>query len=138
MLPPKSTGTEKPRPYKRRWGDRYDGRKLRSLDPLNRVSPYIMNTRAGATNYFHGELDIRAAEAYIRQKRKIKDNSDSRQGKPEYKNYCRAYKQNVKRRLEGVGAIAAGCKNRHVISGQRTTESQTDQRLFSPRPDICR
>ena len=54
---------------KRRWGDRPDGRLLRTLDPLNRLMPYIMNTRSGSTNYFHAELDIRAAERYIRQKR---------------------------------------------------------------------
>ncbi|MCL2747329.1 MAG: hypothetical protein FWE59_01580 [Oscillospiraceae bacterium] len=54
---------------KRRWGDRKDGRKLRSLDPINRITAYIMDTRTGASNYFHGRLDIRACEPYIRQKR---------------------------------------------------------------------
>ena len=60
---------ETPPLRKRRWGDRSDGRKLRSLDPLNRVSPYIMDTRGSATNYFQGRLTIRAAERFIRQKR---------------------------------------------------------------------
>ncbi len=54
---------------KRRWGDRYDGRRVRSLDPLNNIIPYVMSTRVGSTNLFHGRLDIRAAERYIRQKR---------------------------------------------------------------------
>ena len=67
---PRETGRPSaPRPRKRRLGDRRDGRRLRSLDPLNRVSPYIMGTRAGATNYFQAEVDIRTAEAYIRKKR---------------------------------------------------------------------
>ena len=66
---PKTADPEPPATRKRRWGDRRDGRRLRSTDPLNRLAPYIMGTRSGATNYFHGELDIRNAERYIRQKR---------------------------------------------------------------------
>ena len=66
---PRETGQTRESRRKRRRGDRFDGRRLRSLDPLNRVSPYIMNTRAGATNYFQAEVDIRAAEGYIRRKR---------------------------------------------------------------------
>ena len=44
-LPP-TTGapTYMPRTRKRRRGDRKDGRRLRSLNPLNRLMPYIMNT----------------------------------------------------------------------------------------------
>ncbi|MDR3206850.1 MAG: 2-oxo acid dehydrogenase subunit E2 [Oscillospiraceae bacterium] len=57
------------KPRKRRLGDRFEGRRLRSLDPLNRVAPYIMPDRAGSTNVFHSSLDIKAAEKYIRQKR---------------------------------------------------------------------
>ncbi len=55
---------------KRRWGDRKDGRKLRSLDPLSRVSSYIMVNRSGATNYFIDSVDIDEVERYIRHKRK--------------------------------------------------------------------
>ncbi len=54
---------------KRRWGDRYDGRRLRSLDPINAVMPFIMKTRSGAANYFFSKEDIRNAERYIRRKR---------------------------------------------------------------------
>ncbi len=55
---------------KRRFGDRKDGRKLRSLDPLTRVANYIMVNRNGASNYFMDSVDIDEIERYIRHKRK--------------------------------------------------------------------
>jgi len=55
---------------KRRWGDRRDGRRLRTLSPISMVSPYIMKTRAGAQNKVHYTLDIEKVEEYIRKKRK--------------------------------------------------------------------
>ena len=55
---------------KRRLGDRKDGRKLRSLDPLARVANYIMVNRNGASNYFMDSVDIDEIERYIRHKRK--------------------------------------------------------------------
>ncbi len=54
---------------KRRWGDRKDGRRLRTLAPISMVSPYIMKTRAGAQNKVHYTLDIASIEEYIRKKR---------------------------------------------------------------------
>ncbi len=54
---------------KRRWGDRRDGRRLRTLSPISMVSPYIMKTRAGAQNKVHYTLDIEKVEEYIRKKR---------------------------------------------------------------------
>ncbi len=56
--------------YRRRWGDRADGRKLRSLDPITRVASYIMVNRSGASNYFIDSVDIDEIERYIRHKRK--------------------------------------------------------------------
>ena len=55
---------------KRRFGDRKDGRLLRSLDPLSRVSSYIMVNRNGASNFFVDTVDIDEIERYIRHKRK--------------------------------------------------------------------
>lgn len=55
--------------YKRRRGDRTDGRLIRSLDPLSRVATYIMVNRSGATNYFIDSVDIQEIERYIRHKR---------------------------------------------------------------------
>lgn len=46
-----------------------DGRRVRTLDPMHFVGPFLMKVRTDATNYFSGTLDIAAAEDYIRQKR---------------------------------------------------------------------
>ena len=54
---------------KRRFGDRKDGRRLRSMDPLSRVASYIMVNRSGASNYFVDSVDIGEIERYIRHKR---------------------------------------------------------------------
>lgn len=56
--------------YRRRWGDRPDGRKLRTLDPLFCVAPYIMRQRSGSSNFFSGSVDITQADRYIRDKRR--------------------------------------------------------------------
>ena len=62
---------EQKQPVKRtrRWGDRYDGRRLRSLDAFSRVSPYIMVTRNTSSNHFMDTIDIDEIERYIRHKR---------------------------------------------------------------------
>jgi hypothetical protein len=54
---------------KRRFGDRSDGYRLRSLQPMSKVSPYIMPNRSGASVYFHESIEITEAENYIRKKR---------------------------------------------------------------------
>lgn len=56
--------------YHPTWGDRTDGRKLRSLDPMSVVSPYIMVDRNESSNLFEEAFEISNAERYIRQKRK--------------------------------------------------------------------
>lgn len=58
-----------PKKYKRRFGDRPDGRKIRSLDPLNMVGPYIMKKRNDANNMVSVSIDIENIEKYIRKKR---------------------------------------------------------------------
>lgn len=50
---------------KRRLGDRRDGRKIRSLPPMNYVSPFIMKTRSDAQNYFKASIDYDDIETYI-------------------------------------------------------------------------
>jgi len=57
-------------PYRLRPGDRADGRLLRSLPPMSRVSPYIMPDRNGASNLFHDSIEITNMERYIREKRR--------------------------------------------------------------------
>ena len=54
---------------KRRFGDRYDGRRLRTLSPMSYVSPYIMKTRVTSSNYIRDKFDTEKAEEYVRKKR---------------------------------------------------------------------
>ncbi len=53
----------------RRFGDRSDGRLLRSLDPFYRIIPYVMRSRVDAQNYFEDTIDIGAAEEWMRERR---------------------------------------------------------------------
>lgn len=54
---------------KRRFGDRKEGRRLRTIDPIIAFTPFIMKTRGDAANYFSASADIESAEKYIRKKR---------------------------------------------------------------------
>ncbi len=54
---------------RRRRGDRYDGRLLRSLDPFYRITPYVMRTRVDAQDYFEDRIDVGPAEAWLRAQR---------------------------------------------------------------------
>ena len=56
--------------YHPTWGDRTDGRRVRSLPPMAQVSPYIMVTRNTSTNYFSDSFEISHIDRYIRQKRR--------------------------------------------------------------------
>lgn len=56
--------------YHPTWGDRKDGRRIRTEPPMNQVSPYLMWTRNASTNYFTEAFEITHVERYIRQKRK--------------------------------------------------------------------
>lgn len=56
--------------YHRTWGDRSDGRKIRTLAPMDQVSPYIMVNRNTATNSFEESFEISSVDRYIRQKRR--------------------------------------------------------------------
>ncbi len=46
-----------------------DGRKIKSLPPMNKVSPYIMLNRIGAMNLMSDSVDVANMERYVRQKR---------------------------------------------------------------------
>ncbi len=50
---------------KRRFGDRREGRRLRTLDGLHVAMPFIMKDRADACNTFADELDISAADVFV-------------------------------------------------------------------------
>ena len=60
---------EQPVKRKRRFGDRSDGYRLRSLQPMSKVSPYIMPNRSGASVYFHDSFETTEVKNYIRKKR---------------------------------------------------------------------
>ncbi len=55
---------------KRRWGDRYDGYRVRKGDPTNVIIPFLMKERNDAQVFFDVELDLTKVEELIRQKRK--------------------------------------------------------------------
>lgn len=54
---------------RRRFGDRKDGRRLRSLDPIESLSPYIMVTRGDALTFFSDKFETAEVDRYVRQKR---------------------------------------------------------------------
>lgn len=55
--------------HKRKLGDRYDGRLIRTLDPFYKIIPYIMRTRIDSQTYFEETIQIDSIEEYIRDKR---------------------------------------------------------------------
>ena len=54
----------------KRFGDRNDGRRLRTLSPVFAVSPYLMKTRNTSQNYIQDAIEITEMEKYILEKRK--------------------------------------------------------------------
>lgn len=56
--------------YKRRFGDRYDGRRVRTISPMTRVGVYIMKHRNGSSNLMADCFDITELEDYIHRKRR--------------------------------------------------------------------
>lgn len=56
--------------YHPTWGDRMDGRRIRSIPALDQVSPYIMVNRTGANNLFAESIEITELERYVRRKRR--------------------------------------------------------------------
>lgn len=56
--------------YHPTWGDRTDGRRLRSIAPIDQISPYIMVNRNGASNLFSDSVEVTMIDRYIRQKRR--------------------------------------------------------------------
>lgn len=56
--------------YKRRFGDRYDGRRIRTLNAFYRIIPFIMRSRVDSQNYFEDKIEISRTEAYLRRVKK--------------------------------------------------------------------
>ncbi len=55
---------------KRRFGDRKDGRRVRSLSPMAQLIPYIMKERSDAQNHIADVLEIDRVGEYINEKRR--------------------------------------------------------------------
>ena len=58
------------KPYKKRFGDRYDGRLVRTVPPMSKLTPYLMKVRADSQNQFEAKIDIHNAEIYLAEKKK--------------------------------------------------------------------
>ena len=56
--------------YHPTWGDRCDGRKIRSLAPMAQITAYFQVERNTCSNLFEESFEISHVERYIRQKRK--------------------------------------------------------------------
>ncbi|MEL4105551.1 hypothetical protein AAFA46_01740 [Oscillospiraceae bacterium WX1] len=54
---------------KKRFGDRRDGRLLRSLDPLYKFAPFIMKLKNDANNSFADSIEITEVDRFLRKKR---------------------------------------------------------------------
>lgn len=56
--------------YHPTWGDRSDGRRVRTLPPMSQVSPYLMVHRNESSNLFSDSFEISHVDRYIRAKRR--------------------------------------------------------------------
>ena len=56
--------------YHPTWGDRSDGRRIRTMPPMSQVSPYLMVHRNESSNLFEDSIEITHIDRYIRQKRR--------------------------------------------------------------------
>ena len=54
---------------RKRFGDRNDGRLIRTMDPIMKLMPYIMPTRNDACNWFRGQADAENLDKYVQEKR---------------------------------------------------------------------
>ena len=56
--------------YHPTWGDRIDGRRIRTLAPMAQITAYFQVERNTCSNYFEEAFEITQIERYIRQKRR--------------------------------------------------------------------
>jgi hypothetical protein len=53
---------------RRRFGDRSDGRKLRTINPMNKIMPYIMPMRCDGCNTYADMFDVTKTDKFCREK----------------------------------------------------------------------
>lgn len=63
--------------FKRRFGDRYDGRRIRSLDAFYGIIPYIMRYRSDSQVFFDDRIEISHTEAYLRRRKRTSEQNIS-------------------------------------------------------------
>ncbi len=56
--------------YHPTWGDRPDGRRVRTLSPMAQITAYFQVERNTCSNFFEASFEITNADRYIRQKRR--------------------------------------------------------------------
>ena len=56
--------------YHPTWGDRIDGRRIRTMSPMEQISAYFQVERNTCSNLFEESFEITPVERYIRQKRR--------------------------------------------------------------------
>ncbi|SHH62486.1 hypothetical protein SAMN02745823_00529 [Sporobacter termitidis DSM 10068] len=54
---------------RRRLRDRYDGRLLRTVDPMYKIAPFIMKTKNDANNAYEDSVEITEVERFLKMKR---------------------------------------------------------------------
>ena len=57
----------RPAPRKKRWGDRKDGRLVRTAPAMAKMTAFIMKDRCDALNYFSEELDVTETDAFCKR-----------------------------------------------------------------------
>ncbi len=60
--------TQEKKKRRRRLGDRSDGYKLRTINPMNKFMPYIMAERSDACNTYADMFDVTLTEKFCREK----------------------------------------------------------------------
>lgn len=56
--------------YHPTWGDRSDGRRIRSMPAISQITPYLMVHRCESNILFEDSFEITGVDRYIRQKRR--------------------------------------------------------------------
>lgn len=51
--------------YKKRWGDRKDGRLIRDMDPLHIIMPYLYKNRTDSEAFISERIDLTALNTYM-------------------------------------------------------------------------
>lgn len=59
---------------KKKFGDRYDGRRVRKCDPFNVIIPFIMRERSDSQVFFDAEIDVSKVDEEIKRRRKNGEN----------------------------------------------------------------